>query len=122
MAKDPNRPVRRPSRILLVLLSVLIIPFLVVLALLSTVASPFMGLLNILTVTPSGPELEAAQVASRDMTQEVESEAIVLLENDGALPLGTGTKVNVFGVGSEQFVYGGTGSGSADESKNVTLL
>ena len=122
MAKDPNRPVRRPSRILLVLLSVLIIPFLVVLALLSTVASPFMGLLNILTVTPSGPELEAAQVASRDMTQEVESEAIVLLENDGALPLGTGAKVNVFGVGSEQFVYGGTGSGSADESKNVTLL
>ena len=93
-----------------------------VLALLSTVASPFMGLLNILTVTPSGPELEAAQVASREMTQEVESEAIVLLENDGALPLGTGAKVNVFGVGSEQFVYGGTGSGSADESKNVTLL
>ncbi len=122
MAKDPNKPVRRPSRILLVLLSVLVIPFLVALTVVSTVASPFMGLLNILTVTPSGPEVEAAQVASRDMTQEIESEAIVLLENDGALPLGAGAKVNVFGVGSEQFVYGGTGSGSADESKNVTFL
>ena len=113
--------IKRPSRVLLVLLWILAIPF-VAITVLGFVIKPFHGLLNILTVTPSGVELDAAQEASRAMSQEVESEGIVLLENNGALPLGAGAKVNVFGVGSEQFVYGGTGSGSADESSNVTFL
>ncbi|MBQ3266634.1 MAG: glycoside hydrolase family 3 protein, partial [Atopobiaceae bacterium] len=35
---------------------------------------------------------------------------------------GPGARVNVFGVGVEQFTYGGTGSGAADESVNTSLM
>ncbi|WP_371683378.1 glycoside hydrolase family 3 C-terminal domain-containing protein [Olsenella sp. Marseille-P4559] len=57
------------------------------------------------------------------MTEEVEAEGITLLKNqDGALPLAGAAKVNVFGsTAGNNFSYGGTGSGSGDESKNVTF-
>ena len=118
--KKKDGTIRRPNRPLLWLLWILIIPFVVVLLLATTIARPYFGLFNEL-MTPNA-EAVAEREASRAITQEVESEAIVLLENDGALPLGTGAKVNVFGVGSEQFIYGGTGSGAADESTNVNLI
>ena len=43
---------------------------------------------------------------------EIAAEGIVLLKNDGGLPLGEGAKVNVFGWSSTNPLYGGTGSGS----------
>ena len=43
---------------------------------------------------------------------EIAEEGIVLLKNDGGLPLGSGAKVNVFGWSSTNPLYGGTGSGS----------
>jgi beta-glucosidase len=65
---------------------------------------------------------EDSLAAARDLVTEVESEGVVLLENaDATLPLGSGTAVNVFGYGSYAPVYGGSGSGSADESTNVTM-
>ncbi|MBR1812271.1 MAG: glycoside hydrolase family 3 protein [Lachnospiraceae bacterium] len=72
---------------------------------------------------PSGEEVEEARQNSATVTQEIEAEGIVLLENkNSALPLDAGIKINVFGYGSRDTVYGGTGSGSGDSSKNVTIL
>ncbi len=59
-----------------------------------------------------------------DVVRYVEAEGIVLLENDGALPLGK-DKVNVFGWGAtdEGFVYSGSGSGATKNTEaRVTFL
>ncbi|MCR4871719.1 MAG: glycoside hydrolase family 3 C-terminal domain-containing protein [Atopobiaceae bacterium] len=120
MAKDPNKPVRRPSRILLWVLSILVIPFVLILGITTTIVRPYFAMINGIMAPNLSTEENRAE--PRAMTQEVESEAIVLLENKGALPLGAGAKVNVYGVGVEQFTYGGTGSGSADESVNTSLM
>ncbi len=64
----------------------------------------------------------AYRQASADMTQKVESEGIVMLENKNqTLPLASGSKINLFGYGSRDTVYGGSGSGSGDSSNNITL-
>lgn len=60
------------------------------------------------------------QVA-REVTEKIEEEGLVLLRNENkALPM-TETKANVFGFASDAIIYGGSGSGAADESKNVNL-
>ena len=61
--------------------------------------------------------------AANDLAEEVQSEAITMLKNDdGNLPL-SDTKVNVFGWGSTNPVYGGTGSGSMSaQYPTVSLL
>lgn len=58
--------------------------------------------------------------AGAEMTEEVMAEGAVLLKNEnGALPLAKQNKVSVFGTASADPVYGGTGSGSVDTSKAV---
>lgn len=118
--KKKDGGIRRPSRIALFLLTVLVIPFVVVLALTTTVVRPYFAMINGIMAPNLSTDENRAE--PRAMTQEVESEAIVLLENNGALPLRKDAKVNVFGVGVEQFTYGGTGSGAADESVNTSLM
>jgi len=73
-------------------------------------------------------ETEQARVteASKSMTEQIEDEGIVLLENkQNTLPLNISNdrekNVNVFGQASLKIVYGGSGSGSGDESANVTM-
>lgn len=57
-------------------------------------------------------ELDEETVAvSTQLVEDIADEGIVLLENDGSLPISTDTKLNVFGWGSTQLIYGGTGSG-----------
>ena len=59
----------------------------------------------------------------RDVAREVEEEGAVLLKNDNnALPLTEGhRKVTLFGVGSVDPVYSGTGSGSVDTETAETF-
>ena len=60
--------------------------------------------------------------AAEDLAVEVQREGITLLQNnDGNLPL-KNTKVNVFGWGSTNPIYGGTGSGSMSASYPTTSL
>lgn len=71
-------------------------------------------------------KLAQAQTNSKDLTEEIEEEGIVLLENkNNTLPLDvTNNKeanVNVFGQSSVMITYGGSGSGAADETKNINL-
>lgn len=52
--------------------------------------------------------------------EQAESEGMVLLTNNGALPL-DGRKVTLLGQDTVDFVYGGSGSGSVSSDKAVTL-
>ena len=65
---------------------------------------------------------EATYQKARNLTQEIAGEGATLLKNtNGALPLDT-KKINVFGYGSVNLVYGGSGSGSTSgASYNDTL-
>ena len=50
---------------------------------------------------------------AKELCTQIAEEGIVLLKNDSAaLPLASGTKVNVFGWSSTNPIYGGTGSGA----------
>lgn len=59
------------------------------------------------------------------VARDIEAEGMVLLENNGRLPLTTSAsdkaKVSLFSVSSVDMVYGGTGSGSIDTSTAPTL-
>ena len=60
---------------------------------------------------------------SLEAAEAIADEGITLLKNVGnALPLASGTKLNVFGWSSVAPVYGGAGSGSSDSSKAASLL
>lgn len=66
---------------------------------------------------------EETIAASEQLVQDIANEGIVLLKNeDNALPLSDVKKINVFGWSSTNPIYGGTGSGSVDESTCITLL
>lgn len=60
--------------------------------------------------------------AAQEICETAEANgATLLLNRENALPLAQGAKVSLFGTGSADFVYGGTGSGSVDSSKALTL-
>ncbi|WP_026521124.1 glycoside hydrolase family 3 protein [Butyrivibrio sp. VCB2001] len=56
---------------------------------------------------------EESSEQAKELCTQIAEEGIVLLKNDSAaLPLASGTKVNVFGWSSTNPIYGGTGSGA----------
>ena len=59
---------------------------------------------------------------SKAVIREVGEEGMVLLENNGVLPLTDTTNLNVFGWASTNPIFGGTGSGSSDNSASVGIL
>ena len=123
MKENVNQSPRRPRKLPMVLMSILTALLLVFSIAASVLVPQYYDMINsFLAPGPSGEEVSAARAASAEKTQEIASEGIVLLENkNGALPLESGIPVNVFGYGSRDTVYGGTGSGSGDSSNNVTI-
>ncbi len=80
---------------------------------------------NMVTLaTGDGAISEETSSDAKALGEEIASEGIVLLQNnDGALPLEKGTKLNVFGWSSTNPVYGGTGSGGLNDAyPTVSLL
>lgn len=69
-----------------------------------------------------GSVSEASIEASKAIIKETGEEGIALVKNNGTLPLQAGSNINVFGWASTNPIYGGTGSGSADNSGNVDIL
>lgn len=66
-------------------------------------------------------QVEKTKKNAMDLTEKIEGEGAVLLENKGkTLPL-QNKHVNVFGYGSRNIVYGGSGSGGGAEGNNVDL-
>ena len=85
-------------------------------------SGPLATLLNNATITKYMLS-DSTVSAANELAKEVQSEAITMLKNDDSnLPL-SNKKVNVFGWGSTNPVYGGTGSGSmSDQYDTVSLL
>lgn len=82
---------------------------------------PLNRLMGLVFVVPATMK-DATVERSEALTEEIANEGLVLLENNGLLPLTDTTKLNVFGWASTNPCYGGTGSGSVDTSSAVTLL
>ena len=61
--------------------------------------------------------VDKAQAAASELAKEVELEGATLLKNDNVLPLSKtdDKKVNVFGYGSVDWVYGGIGNGCSGQ-------
>ena len=65
---------------------------------------------------------EEREAYEAELCATVEAEGAALLKNDNtALPLAGSAKVSLFGHGSVDLMYGGTGSGSVDTSKAPNL-
>lgn len=58
---------------------------------------------------------------NRDLSRRIAEEAIVLLKNDGALPVAPGN-IALYGMGVTKTIFGGTGSGEVNARKYVNVL
>lgn len=65
---------------------------------------------------------EESIAASKAIIKETGEEGMALVKNDGTLPLADGSNLNVFGWASTNPIFGGTGSGSADNTGNIDIL
>ena len=107
----------RPRRI--VGWSVVVAAVAVVAVLVAPIASDIGRLLSIKVDSTTEAGI-AARAHGSEVAEQISDEGIVLLENDGALPL-VDPKVNVFSFASFNLRYGGNGSGGSDQSSAVTL-
>lgn len=73
--------------------------------------------------TGGGSISEETTAEATELCERIAEEGIVLLKNEGLLPMDGTKKLNVFGWASTNAIYGGTGSGSTSDSyEKVTLL
>ena len=61
------------------------------------------------------------EAAIRAVARKAAAEGMVLLENDGILPLRAGMKLALYGQGARYTVKGGTGSGDVNSRNTVTV-
>ena len=61
------------------------------------------------------------KVRSEELCREVEGEGLVMLKNNGALPLPENASISCFAQGSVSLNYSASGSGAADGSSYATL-
>ena len=67
------------------------------------------------------PEITQRELDHMALSREVAGECIVLMENDGTLPLTTPETVALFGSGARQTIRGGTGSGDVNTRTDVNI-
>lgn len=91
----------------------------------AAIASMIYGPLNTIVASATTPKYTLSQFSIKkasDLAVDIQREGIVMMQNkDSQLPLST-KKVNVFGWGSTNPIYGGTGSGSMNSSYATTSL
>ena len=93
----------------------------VVLAVVSMLYGGFKTVLDLAAGTGALTDASKAQV--EDLGNDISDEGMVLLKNQGgALPLAKGSAINVWGWGSTNPIYGGTGSGSLSKDNPTTTL
>ena len=121
---------KKRSIILLAILLIAALAVNIACASLNTMITAWMGV-NFNPLLTGSQAVESADILSvadataqsLAMAESLEAEGLVLLRNEnGALPLASGSKVNLFGYGSVDPIYGGTGSGSGDTSANVDVV
>ena len=72
------------------------------------------------TFGATDPKESEREKAHRALAREAAAEGIVLLKNDGVLPM-TPKKIALYGPGSRMTVKGGSGSGDVRERESVTI-
>ena len=77
--------------------------------------------MKLLTKASRSPEVSWREQENLNIAYEAACEAMVLLKNDGILPLQT-KKVALYGPGASMTIKGGTGSGEVNERHSVTIL
>ena len=65
-------------------------------------------------------DISELELQNRYLALECAKEAIVLLKNDGILPL-KDQKIALFGSGAKKTIKGGTGSGEVNERYSVSI-
>ena len=68
---------------------------------------------------PKYASFDEARLASEEVAREVEASGIVLLKNDGVLPLPAAAHVSLLGRGAAEPVLGGTGAALIDKTHAV---
>lgn len=68
---------------------------------------------------PKYASFDEARLASEEIAREVEASGIVLLKNDGVLPLAADEHVSLLGRGAAEPVLGGTGAALIDKTHAV---
>lgn len=66
------------------------------------------------------PGITQREIDHMALSRKLAGECVVLLENDGALPLGGAGRIALYGNGARQTVRGGTGSGDVNTRSDVT--
>lgn len=66
------------------------------------------------------PEMDEREISHRALSREVAADCVVLLENDGTLPISSG-KVALYGNGARNTIKGGTGSGDVYVRDSVNI-
>ena len=66
-------------------------------------------------------EVTELEQRNREISREAAEEAIVLLENDGILPLKQGMSLALYGCGVTNTVKGGSGSGEVNERYSTSI-
>ena len=77
--------------------------------------------MELLTKASYSGEISQREKENLQVAYEAACEGMVLLKNDGILPLGT-KKVALYGPGASMTIKGGTGSGEVNERHSVTIL
>ncbi|MDE7179076.1 MAG: glycoside hydrolase family 3 C-terminal domain-containing protein [Lachnospiraceae bacterium] len=67
------------------------------------------------------PAITQREIDHMLLSRSLAGECIVLMENDGALPLTGAGKIALYGSGARQTVRGGTGSGDVNTRSDVTI-
>ena len=67
------------------------------------------------------PEPSRREGEHRALARRAAAESMVLLQNDGVLPLASGTPVALYGMGARYTIQGGTGSGSVNSRETVSI-
>ncbi|MGM9603632.1 MAG: glycoside hydrolase family 3 C-terminal domain-containing protein, partial [Faecousia sp.] len=67
------------------------------------------------------PEPSRREKEHRALARQAAAEGMVLLQNDGVLPLAPGSRVALYGMGARYTVQGGTGSGSVNNRDSVSI-
>ncbi len=66
-------------------------------------------------------DISEREIRNRNISRRAAEEGVVLLKNEGVLPLSTSSKIVIYGNGIAKIIKGGTGSGDVNERSVVSM-